>query len=55
VVLDCYNDKGLGLVMTVLVRWGSLRPGACVVAGQHYGRIKKIIDQRNKTLQVGGW
>ena len=51
-VLDAYVDKGLGVVMNVLVRWGALAPGDVVVAGDQYGRVKKIMDDSGKDAAV---
>ena len=47
VVLDAYMDRGLGVVMNVLVRWGALCPGDVVVAGDQWGRVKRILSENN--------
>ena len=39
-VLEAQMQKGLGVLATVLVRRGELRPGDDFVAGLDYGRVK---------------
>lgn len=53
VVLDCSVDKGLGNVLSVLVRWGTLKPGDVVVAGHQYARVRKVLDGSGQTLDMG--
>ena len=43
IVLDCHMEKGLGIVLNVLVRWGQLKPGDHIVVGQHYGRVRTCL------------
>eukprot|EP00624_Nannochloropsis_granulata_P004465 evm.model.NODE_32075_length_13172_cov_23.964926.6 len=45
VVLDAYMDRGLGAVTNVLMRWGALCPGDVVVAGDQWGRVKRILGE----------
>ena len=52
-LLDCYVDRGLGVVVNVLMRWGALQPGDFVVAGDQYGRVKRILDEGGATLERG--
>ena len=40
VVLEAQMQKGLGVLATVLVQRGELRPGDDFVAGLDYGRVK---------------
>jgi translation initiation factor IF-2 len=45
-------DKGRGYVATVLVQNGTLRIGDLVVSGQHFGRVKAMVNERNKRVDV---
>ncbi len=47
-VVEATLDKGRGYVATVLVQNGTLRIGDLVVSGQHYGRVKAMVNERNK-------
>lgn len=39
VVLESYVEPGLGNVADVLVRWGTMKIGSCVVAGTQVGHL----------------
>ncbi|MFT3921985.1 MAG: translation initiation factor IF-2 [Myxococcales bacterium] len=54
VVLEAYLDKGRGPVANVLVRNGSLRIGELVVAGQAWGKVKAMTDDRGRQLREAG-
>ncbi|WP_336514940.1 translation initiation factor IF-2 [Pollutibacter soli] len=47
-VVEASLDKGRGYVATVLVLNGTLQPGDLVVSGQYYGRVKAMVNERNK-------
>ncbi len=47
-VVEATLDKGRGYVATVLVQNGTLHQGDLVVSGQHYGRVKAMMNERNK-------
>ncbi|GAB4341663.1 MAG: hypothetical protein OHK0038_21410 [Flammeovirgaceae bacterium] len=52
-IVEASLDKGKGYVATVLVQSGTLRIGDIILAGQHYGRVKAMIDHRgNKFKEV---
>ncbi len=51
VVLEAYLDKGRGPVANVLVRNGTLRVGELVVAGQAWGKVKAMTDDRGRQLR----
>src|SRR5690606_27293972 len=46
VVLEAKLDRGRGPVANVLVRDGTLKPGDYVVAGQAWGRVRAMMDER---------
>jgi translation initiation factor IF-2 len=47
-VVEATLDKGRGYVATVLVQNGTLEIGDLVVSGQYYGRVKAMVNERNK-------
>jgi translation initiation factor IF-2 len=51
-VIEATLDKGRGYVATVLVLNGTLHIGDLVVSGQHYGRIKAMVNERNKKEEL---
>jgi translation initiation factor IF-2 len=53
-VIESHRDPGRGPVATVLVQDGTLRIGDYIVAGQVYGRIRALLDDRADRLQQAG-
>ncbi len=51
-VIESTLDKGRGFVATVLVQNGSLRVGDVLLAGQYYGHIKAMFNERNQKVSV---
>ena len=51
VVIEAKLDKGRGSVATVLVQAGTLRTGDIVVAGDEWGRVRAIINDRGEQLK----
>jgi len=49
-VIEATLDKGRGYVATILVQNGTLHIGDLVVSGQHYGRVKAMVNERNKKV-----
>jgi translation initiation factor IF-2 len=49
-IIEATLDKGRGYVATVLVQNGTLQAGDLVVSGQHYGRVKAMVNERNKKV-----
>jgi translation initiation factor IF-2 len=46
VVLEARVEQGRGVVASVLVQSGTLRMGDPFVAGQVYGRVRAMYDER---------
>src|SRR6476660_4989987 len=49
-IIEASLDKGRGFVATLLVQKGTLNLGDLVVSGQHYGRVKAMVNERGKRV-----
>ncbi|MDX8526107.1 translation initiation factor IF-2 [Mesorhizobium sp. MSK_1335] len=47
-VIEAQLDKGRGPVATVLVQTGTLMPGDIIVAGNEWGRVRALVDDRGE-------
>jgi translation initiation factor IF-2 len=53
-VIEAQLDVGKGPVATVLVTNGTLRVGDHVVVGLYNGRVRAMLDERNRPVQLAG-
>lgn len=53
-VIESKIQKGRGAVATLLVKRGTLKRGAVIVAGEHWGKVKALMDEKGKTLKTAG-
>ena len=51
VVIEAKLDKGRGPVATVLVQTGTLKPGDIVVAGNEWGRVRALVNDRAEQVK----
>jgi translation initiation factor IF-2 len=51
-IIEATLDKGRGYVATILVENGTLKAGDLVVSGQYYGRVKAMMNERNKKVNA---
>jgi translation initiation factor IF-2 len=54
VVVEAKLDRGRGPVATVLIQQGTLHEGDIVVAGQHYGRVRAMFNDRRQRVKTAG-
>jgi translation initiation factor IF-2 len=53
-IIESKLDKGRGPVATVLVNRGTLKRGDIVVAGDAWGRVRALINERGEQVQSAG-
>ena len=53
-VIESKIEKGRGAVATMLVKRGTLKRGQIIVAGEYWGKVKALIDERNARLKEAG-
>ena len=53
-VIEAQLDKSRGPVATLLVQTGTLRVGDMLLAGEYYGRVRALFDERGRRLPEAG-
>jgi translation initiation factor IF-2 len=54
VIIESRLDKGRGTVATLLVQQGTLNQGDLILAGQSYGRVRLMTDERGQSVKEAG-
>ncbi|HXU32661.1 MAG TPA: translation initiation factor IF-2, partial [Thermoanaerobaculia bacterium] len=53
-VLEARKEVGRGIIATVLVQNGTLKPGDLYVTGATWGRVRSMTDDRGARIQIAG-
>ena len=53
-VIESRLDRGRGPVATVLVQKGTLAQGDIIVAGAEWGRVRAMLDDKNRPIKAAG-
>jgi translation initiation factor IF-2 len=54
VVVESSLDRGRGPVATVLVQNGTLKKGDLIIAGEHFGRVRAMLNERGDQVDSAG-
>src|SRR5690606_33762238 len=54
VVIESSMEKGRGAVATVLIKRGTLKPGDPILAGQEYGRVRAMFNEKGQQVTEAG-
>ena len=53
-IIESSLDKGRGYVSTVLISNGTLKVGDIMIAGQYFGKVKAMFNERNQRIDQAG-
>ncbi len=53
-IIESKLDKAKGPVATVLIKTGTLKKGDYFVCGEHYGRVRAMMDSQGRTISSAG-
>ena len=53
-IIESSLDRGRGFVSTMLVQSGTLHLGDVVIAGQYFGHVKAMFNERNQKIDEAG-
>lgn len=53
-VIEAQLDKGRGYVSTILIQAGTLKVGDIMLAGQHFGRVRALVNDLGERINEAG-
>jgi len=54
IVIESSLEKGRGAVATLLVQAGTLKQGDMIIAGEEYGRVRNMFDEKHESINEAG-
>jgi translation initiation factor IF-2 len=54
VILEAQKELGRGSTASVIIQQGTLKPGTALVCGEHYCRVRQLIDDQGKQIKEAG-
>ena len=54
VVIEAQLEQGLGSTASILIQNGTLSAGEVVLCGEHYGKVRALIDDKGKRIKSAG-
>jgi translation initiation factor IF-2 len=54
VILEAQKELGRGSTASVIVQQGTLKAGMSLVCGEHYCRVRQLIDDKGKPIKTAG-
>ncbi|BAP55474.1 translation initiation factor IF-2 [Thioploca ingrica] len=54
VIIESSLDKGRGALATMLVQSGTLRKGDILLAGQQFGRVRALLNEKGNSIDFAG-
>ncbi|MDJ0919444.1 MAG: translation initiation factor IF-2 [Woeseiaceae bacterium] len=54
IVIESSLEKGRGAVATLLVQSGTLNQGDMIIAGEEYGRVRNMFNERQESIDSAG-
>eukprot|EP01134_Creolimax_fragrantissima_P008106 CFRG8106T1 len=53
VIIESHVAQGVGVSASALITRGTLKKGAFILAGDHYGKVKTILDEQRRNMKEG--
>jgi translation initiation factor IF-2 len=53
IVMDARMEKGLGVVVDCIIRWGNIKKGDVIISGDQVSRVRMLKDVNDKILKKG--
>src|SRR5690606_19109533 len=53
-IIEAELDKGRGYVSTAIVETGTLKEGDMIVAGQYFGKVRAMMNERGQRTKAAG-
>ncbi len=54
IILEAQKELGRGSTASVIVQQGTLKPGVSIICGEHYCRVRQLIDDKGKQVKEAG-